>query len=111
MTKSRALLWGVFLLCIILFLFIDKNHTKEYFLENYKEITSISQTNDDNFLIAGKTPNFGTFLAKVNRDGKILGEKRFGGFNDRNQLPLTTNDDIKVAITPKNDIVAAMHTE
>lgn len=106
---------SVILLSLAAIKFYGSSETKDvqFFFTNdkYESITSILQTNDRNFIIAGKTSDFATFLIKVDRNGKIIWKHKFGGFDENSEIPLITNDGIIITKTDKDAIIAAMHTK
>ena len=103
----------VFLIFAVIFYI---QHSKEkseffFFFYTFESITKILQTEDKNFVIAGKTSDFGVFLAKINQDGAMLWKHKFGGFNRYSELPIITNDNIIVTETKKQDLIVAINSE
>ncbi len=101
---------------LLLFTYIfyktDKKESEFFFTNNkFESITKILQTEDKNFLIAGKTSDFGVFLAKIDQDGKILWKHKFGGFNRYSKFPIIQNDDILVTKTKEQDLIVAINSE
>ncbi len=116
MRYGRFVISSIIVLTLLFSIYIfyktDKKESEFFFTNNkFESVTKILQTEDKNFVIAGKTSDFGVFLSKIDQDGKILWKHKFGGFNRYSKLPIITNDNILVTETKEQDLIVSINSE